>query len=260
MQCIDSLSKIWNNCKIYNQHGSAIWYVADYMSKLFERIYHAWVLEFRERYIRWADPRARPWEHSCRIHDGSCRTPDEKMVLCDHCDGMYGMACLDPPLKKVPKQIWHCPDCKPRLKSVKGGRMLSAVAENAARKRAELGDIPKKKVTQTMYLVKWAGLGYEFCSWETRKDVANDKLIADFHRNLLKGGIYIYPPTKKAPNGKLRLLYECNPFAFIVEKAGGLATNGIQNILDIEPTALHQRTPFFIGSIDMMEELKNYMN
>lgn len=85
-------------------------------------------------------------------------------------------------------------------------------------------------------------------------------MVADVHRNLIKGGIFMYPGTADKPNGKLRLLYECNPFAFIVEKAGGLATNGIQNILDIEPTALHQRTPFFIGSIDMMEELKNYMN
>jgi Chromo (CHRromatin Organisation MOdifier) domain len=152
------------------------------MSKLFERIYHAWVLEFRERYIRWVDPRARPWEHSCRIHDGRCGTQDDNMVLCDHCDAMYGMACLKPPLKKVPKLAWHCPDCKPRLRSAKGIRMLSAVAENAARKRAELGDVPKKTINQTMYLVKWAGLGYEFCTWETKKDIGNDKLIAAFHR------------------------------------------------------------------------------
>lgn len=85
-------------------------------------------------------------------------------------------------------------------------------------------------------------------------------MVADVHRNLIKGGIFMYPGTADKPNGKLRLLYECNPFAFIVEKAGGLATNGIQKILDIEPTALHQRTPFFIGSMNMMEELKNYMN
>lgn len=182
MSLIVFVFQIWNNCKIYNTHGSAIWYVADYMSKQFERLYNAWVLDFRERYIRWADPRARPWEHSCRIHDGKCLTADDKMVLCDHCDGMYGLSCLQPPLKQVPKQVWHCPDCKIRLKSVKGGRMLSAIAENAARKRAELGDLPKKRLKQTMYLVKWAGLGYEFCTWETKKDIANEKLISDFHR------------------------------------------------------------------------------
>ncbi len=75
-------------------------------------------------------------------------------------------------------------------------------------------------------------------------------LVADFHRNLLYGGLYIYPGTKKAPNGKLRLLYENNPLAFIVEQAGGKATDGKQRILDIVPTELHQRTPLFIGSPD----------
>jgi hypothetical protein len=152
------------------------------MSKQFERLYHAWVLEFRERYIRWADPRARPWEHSCRVHDGKCGTPDDKMVLCDHCDAMYGFQCVTPPLSKVPTKAWHCPDCRPKLKSTKGVRMLSAVAEYAARKRAELGDIPKKKITKTMFLVKWAGLGYEFCTWETKDDIGNDALIAAFHK------------------------------------------------------------------------------
>lgn len=174
--------QIWNNCKIYNQHGSAIWHVADYMSKQFERLYHAWVLEFRERYVRWADPKARPWEHSCRQHDGKCGTSDDKMVLCDHCDAMYGISCLTPALKKVPKKAWHCPDCKPKLKSAKGSRMLSALAENAARKRAELGDIPTKKTNRTMYLVKWKGLGYEFCTWESKDDVANDQLLSQFHQ------------------------------------------------------------------------------
>lgn len=84
-------------------------------------------------------------------------------------------------------------------------------------------------------------------------------MVSDVHRNLIKGGIFMYPGTTEKPNGKLRLLYECNPFAFIVETAGGIATNGSQRILDIEPKALHQRTPLFIGSKEMMEELKNYM-
>lgn len=152
------------------------------MSKQFERLYHAWVLEFRERYVRWADPKARPWEHSCRVHDGKCGTPDDQMVLCDHCDAMYGIHCLTPALKKIPKKAWHCPDCKPKLKSAKGARMLSALAENAARKRAELGEMPTKKTTRTMYLVKWKGLGYEFCTWESKDDVANDHLISQFHQ------------------------------------------------------------------------------
>lgn len=83
-------------------------------------------------------------------------------------------------------------------------------------------------------------------------------MVADVHRNLIKGGIFMYPGTTDKPKGKLRLLYECNPFAFIVEKAGGRATNGKQPILDIQPTELHQRTPFFIGSSEMMDELETY--
>lgn len=152
------------------------------MSKQFERLYQAWVLEFRDRYIRWADPRARPWETTCRQRDGECKTTDENMVLCDHCDAMYGIKCISPPLKRVPTKAWHCPECKPKLKSGKGARMLSAVAEHAAKRRATLGDVPTKKVKQTMFLVKWAGLGYEFCTWETRADINDNRLISEFHK------------------------------------------------------------------------------
>ena len=79
-------------------------------------------------------------------------------------------------------------------------------------------------------------------------------LIADFHRNLLKGGIYLYPSTQKAPNGKLRLMYECNPMAFIVEQAGGKAHSGKTRILDIPPTDLHQREPLYIGSSEIEKQ------
>ncbi len=79
-------------------------------------------------------------------------------------------------------------------------------------------------------------------------------LVADFHRNLLKGGIYLYPATKKAPKGKLRLLYEANTLAMIVEQAGGMATDGNTRILDLKPTELHQRCPLFIGSKGMVEK------
>jgi fructose-1,6-bisphosphatase I len=75
-------------------------------------------------------------------------------------------------------------------------------------------------------------------------------LVADFHRNLLTGGVFVYPPTTKHLNGKLRLMYEANPLAFICEQAGGRATNGRDRILDIQPLALHQRTPLYIGSVD----------
>jgi fructose-1,6-bisphosphatase I len=82
-------------------------------------------------------------------------------------------------------------------------------------------------------------------------------MVADVHRNLIKGGIFMYPGTTDKPNGKLRLLYECNPFAFILEIAGGKATDGTRRILEIQPTEVHQRTPLFIGSQKMMEELES---
>lgn len=84
-------------------------------------------------------------------------------------------------------------------------------------------------------------------------------MVSDVHRNLIKGGIFMYPAIKDKPAGKLRLLYECNPFAFIAEVAGGAATDGTQRILDIQPTAIHQRTPFYVGSKLMMDELNSYM-
>ncbi|HVW58419.1 MAG TPA: class 1 fructose-bisphosphatase [Puia sp.] len=84
-------------------------------------------------------------------------------------------------------------------------------------------------------------------------------MVADVHRNLIKGGIFMYPATIDKPKGKLRLLYECNPFAFIVEVAGGRATNGQQRILDVQPTELHQRSALFIGSRNMMDELDTYL-
>jgi fructose-1,6-bisphosphatase I len=80
-------------------------------------------------------------------------------------------------------------------------------------------------------------------------------LVADFHRTLLKGGVFLYPPTKDQPGGKLRLLYEANPLAFIAEQAGGMASNGQRRILDIKPEGIHQRTPFMVGSKREMESL-----
>jgi len=84
-------------------------------------------------------------------------------------------------------------------------------------------------------------------------------LVADFHRNLLKGGIFIYPSTAKAPKGKLRLLYECNPLALIIEQAGGKASDGQRRILELIPTSLHQRTSLFIGSARMVTKAEEFM-
>lgn len=84
-------------------------------------------------------------------------------------------------------------------------------------------------------------------------------LVSDIHRNIIKGGIYMYPTTSKTPNGKLRLLYECNPMAFITEQAGGKASDGKNRIMEIIPTELHQRIPFFCGSYNMMVKLEEFM-
>lgn len=84
-------------------------------------------------------------------------------------------------------------------------------------------------------------------------------LVSDFHRNLIKGGIYIYPTTLSSPKGKLRLMYECNPMAMIVEQAGGKATDGFRDILEIQPTDIHQRCSLFIGSSAMVDESMEYL-
>jgi len=84
-------------------------------------------------------------------------------------------------------------------------------------------------------------------------------MVADIHRSIIKGGIFIYPTNSSAPNGKLRLVYECNPMAFIIEQAGGKASNGLQRILELPVTDLHQRSAIFIGSADMVSQAESFM-
>lgn len=84
-------------------------------------------------------------------------------------------------------------------------------------------------------------------------------LVSDIHRNMIKGGIYIYPTSSKSPKGKLRLLYECNPLAFIAEQAAGKASDGVNRIMEIQPTQLHQRVSFFCGSKNMVEKAEEFM-
>ncbi len=97
---------------------------------------------------------------------------------------------------------------------------------------------------------------------ETRRPYTSryiGSMVGDIHRNLIKGGIYIYPTTAASPKGKLRLLYECNPMAFIIEQAGGMASDGLNRILEIDPTELHQRTSIFIGSPKMVKKAEEFM-
>src|SRR5260370_171763 len=98
-------------------------------------------------------------------------------------------------------------------------------------------------------MLRSGGLGKEYSSRYI------GSLVADFHRTLLKGGVFLYPPTLKQPKGKLRLLYEANPLAFIAEQAGGIATSGVCRVMDIKPEGIHQRTPFCVGSRREMEAL-----
>ncbi|MFO7574787.1 MAG: class 1 fructose-bisphosphatase [Bacteroidales bacterium] len=84
-------------------------------------------------------------------------------------------------------------------------------------------------------------------------------LVSDFHRNLLKGGIFLYPQYENAPRGKLRLIYECNPISFLAEQAGGKASDGQKRILDLEPTSLHERAPFYVGSSNMVNKVEEFI-
>jgi len=108
----------------------------------------------------------------------------------------------------------------------------------------------------------------KYCDWVKEEDASTGRpyscryiasMVADIHRNLIKGGVFCYPATAKSPDGKLRLLYECNPMAFIVEQAGGIATTGKERILDIKPTTLHQRIPAIMGSKNMVEKVLDFI-
>jgi len=110
----------------------------------------------------------------------------------------------------------------------------------------------------------------EFIKFCQSEDSSNQKeayssryigsLVSDFHRNLIKGGIYMYPSTKKSPNGKLRLTYECSPLAFLIEQANGRAISETGRIMDIVPSELHERVPFFVGSKNMVDQLEQMMH
>lgn len=108
----------------------------------------------------------------------------------------------------------------------------------------------------------------KYCDWVKEDDPSTGRpyscryiasMVADVHRNLIKGGVFCYPATAGSPNGKLRLLYECNPMAFIVEQAGGIATTGNHRIMEIQPTELHQRVPALMGSINMVKKVQEFI-
>lgn len=130
---------------------------------------------------------------------------------------------------------------------------------------------PKKSkiysINEGNYLYWHPGLK-KYIKWLQEEDETTERpyssryigsMVSDIHRNLLYGGIYMYPADSRNPKGKLRLMYECNPMAFIVEQAGGRATNGKQRMLEIKPTSLHERTPVFIGSEEDVLLVEKFM-
>ena len=131
-------------------------------------------------------------------------------------------------------------------------------------------EMPKAGITYSInqgYIHKFDEGIREYVKYCTEKNAPTKRpyslryigsMVADFHRTLIKGGIFIYPATSDAPNGKLRLMYECNPLAYIAEQAGGRATTGSQRIMEIAPATLHQRTPIFIGSEEMVLKAEEF--
>ena len=113
------------------------------------------------------------------------------------------------------------------------------------------------------YYDRWENGVQRFINnYKTREKASSryiGSLVADFHRNLLKGGVFLYPADAKAPQGKLRLMYEANPLAFIVEQAGGRASDGVQRILDVQPKQLHQRVALIIGSAEDVTEAERFI-
>ncbi len=105
----------------------------------------------------------------------------------------------------------------------------------------------------------------KFCQMEDKETMRPysaryvGSMVADVHRTMLKGGIFIYPPSKKYPDGKLRLMYECNPLAFLIEQAGGRASNGFGRVMEVEPNSIHQRTPIYIGSTYNVEQAEYFL-
>lgn len=180
MKFANDMRKIWRNCKIYNLYQSQIWYSAHALSLMFERLFQGWVVSYADGLIDIDDPVGRPWEPTCRVCLDDSN--DEDLMLCDHCDAAYHIYCLKPKLKQVPDGPWICNRCTAWFAKT-GKKMLSATAEDEARQYAEGAKTRKVvKVRKKKYLVKWRGLSYRDCTWETAEDINDDERIAEYHK------------------------------------------------------------------------------
>ena len=179
-QFANDMRKVWRNCKMYNVYKSPIWYSANYLAMLFERLYQSWVVSYSDGTVPMSHSMARPWEQTCRV----CLKDnhEDKLILCDHCDANYHVYCLSPPLSSVPDDAWMCQRCLKWL-ARSGAKVLSAIAEEEAKTLVE-GATSKKviRVKKKKYLVKWIGLSYKECTWETAEDINDDEKIKEYHK------------------------------------------------------------------------------
>lgn len=174
------MRKIWRNCKAYNLYKSQIWLSAHYLSILFERLFQAWIVSFSDGTIPFSEPAAKPWESACR--ECLIEENEDEMMLCDHCDSAHHIYCLNPPLKKVPEGSWMCSRCTDWL-SRSGAKLYTATAEEEVRLLVEGAQQRKVvRIRKKKYLVKWRGLSYKECTWETASDINDDAILAEYHR------------------------------------------------------------------------------
>lgn len=179
MKFVGDMRQIFRNCKIYNMHKSQIWHCAHTLSLMLERLFQAWVLSYQDATVYMHEPIARPWETSCRVCESN--DDEDKMILCDHCDAAFHIYCVTPKMAKVPEGSWVCQRCSDWL-SRSGAKLLSAAVEDEARRVTEAaGSLKVVHVKKRKYLVKWVGLSYRDCTWETPEDINDDQKIKEYH-------------------------------------------------------------------------------
>jgi hypothetical protein len=180
MKALHDMRRIWQNCKVYNLYKSQIWYCAHYLSILTERLFQAWVMSYQDGAYTLLESQGCPWEAECRT---CCKAEnDDRVILCDHCDAQFHIYCLRPKLAKIPEGIWICSRCTKWMTS-SGAKPLSASAEDEIKQIIEgAGQRKIVRVKKRKYLVKWRGLSYRDCTWETKEDIGDDQPVQLYHK------------------------------------------------------------------------------